>query len=45
MTLCTDLAIDLVQRLLVYDHSMRLTAKEALAHPFFYEQLNIGKEV
>ncbi|GMM28730.1 casein kinase 2 catalytic subunit [Martiniozyma asiatica (nom. inval.)] len=27
--------IDLVDNLLVYDHQLRLTAREALAHPFF----------
>jgi casein kinase II subunit alpha len=28
-------AIDLVQRLLTIDHSERITAEQALAHPFF----------
>lgn len=27
--------IDLIDHLLVYDHQQRLTAKEAMAHPFF----------
>lgn len=30
-------AIDLLDQLLVYDHEKRLTAKEALMHPFFHE--------
>jgi len=32
-----DDALDLLTRLLVYDHSRRLTAREAMAHPFFDE--------
>lgn len=28
-------ALDLLDKLLVYDHSARLTAEEAMAHPFF----------
>lgn len=28
-------ALDLVSKLLVYDHQQRLTAKEAMKHPFF----------
>ena len=32
-----DDALDLLARLLVYDHSHRLTAREAMAHPFFDE--------
>lgn len=31
----TDEAIDLVEKLLVYDQKKRLTAKEALDHPYF----------
>lgn len=31
----TEEAIDLVEKLLVYDHKKRLTAKEALNHPYF----------
>lgn len=30
-------AIDLLDKLLVYDHQKRLTAKEAMAHPYFGE--------
>ena len=30
----TDDAIDLIDKLLVYDHAERLTAREALNHPF-----------
>jgi casein kinase II subunit alpha len=32
--LCTPEAIDFVDKLLKYDHATRLTAKEALAHPY-----------
>lgn len=32
--------IDLLQRMLIYDPSQRITAKSALKHPFFYEILN-----
>ena len=32
-----SLGIDLVERLLVYDHTRRLTARQALAHPYFSE--------
>mmetsp|Transcript_2294 Transcript_2294/g.5357 ORF Transcript_2294/g.5357 Transcript_2294/m.5357 type:complete len:114 (+) Transcript_2294:1-342(+) len=33
--LVTDEVIDFIGRLLVYDHQKRLTAKEAMAHPYF----------
>ncbi|EPZ32712.1 Pkinase-domain-containing protein [Rozella allomycis CSF55] len=33
--LATDEAIDLLDKLLVYDHQARLTAMEAMEHPFF----------
>lgn len=33
--LCTPEALDFLDKLLVYDHSMRLTAREALEHPYF----------
>ena len=33
--LCTPDAVDLVDRLLRYDHQERLTAREAMAHPYF----------
>ena len=33
--LCTAEAVDLVDRLLRYDHQERLTAREAMAHPYF----------
>jgi casein kinase II subunit alpha len=29
--------LDLLNKLLVYDHAKRLTAKEAMKHPFFDE--------
>ncbi|KAI9209479.1 casein kinase II [Polychytrium aggregatum] len=31
----TDLALDLIDRLVRYDHAERLTAQEAMVHPFF----------
>ena len=33
--LCTLEAMDLLKQMLVYDHQMRITAREALTHPFF----------
>ncbi len=33
--LVNDIAIDFVDKLLVFDHKFRLTANEALSHPFF----------
>ena len=33
--LATDDALDLLNRMLVYDHQQRVTAKEAMEHPFF----------
>lgn len=33
----TDLGVDLMQKLLCYDPSRRLTAEEALKHPWFTE--------
>ena len=30
-------SLDLMDKLLVYDHDARLTAKEAMAHPYFNE--------
>eukprot|EP01013_Petalomonas_cantuscygni_P031496 TRINITY_DN57718_c0_g1_i1.p1 TRINITY_DN57718_c0_g1~~TRINITY_DN57718_c0_g1_i1.p1 ORF type:complete len:353 (+),score=55.51 TRINITY_DN57718_c0_g1_i1:160-1218(+) len=39
--LCTPEALDLIDKLLVYDHQKRLTAHEALMHPFF-EPLRTG---
>lgn len=33
--LCTPEAIDFLDKLLVYDHQKRLTAKEAMDHPYF----------
>ncbi|KAI9202324.1 casein kinase II [Polychytrium aggregatum] len=35
----TDEGLDLLESLLRYDHQERLTAKEAMAHPFFKEML------
>ena len=31
----SDVALDLLDKLLVYDHDERWTAKEAMLHPFF----------
>jgi len=33
--LVTNSAIDLLEQMLVYDHAKRITAKEALQHPYF----------
>jgi casein kinase II subunit alpha len=33
--LCSDEALDLLDKMLVYDHQMRITAQEAMRHPFF----------
>ncbi len=33
--LVSNEAIDLLDHLLVYDHQMRLTAREAMDHPYF----------
>lgn len=34
---CSRVLIDLIEKMLTYDPSKRITAKEALAHPFFNE--------
>ncbi|KAG4086478.1 kinase-like domain-containing protein [Neocallimastix lanati (nom. inval.)] len=39
--LATKEAVDLVDHLLRYDHQTRLTAEEAMAHPFFDEVRNL----
>ncbi|CDR96782.1 casein kinase II, alpha chain (CK II), putative [Babesia bigemina] len=33
--LCVPEAIDLLDKMLVYDHTMRITPKDAMLHPFF----------
>ena len=33
--LCTEEAIDLIDKLLVYDHAHRILPKEAMKHPYF----------
>ena len=33
--LISDEVLDLIDRLLTYDHQLRPTAKEAMEHPFF----------
>ena len=38
-------ALDFVQRLLVKDASLRLTAKEALEHPWLQEDVKEGKVI
>lgn len=32
---CTKEALDLLKRMFIYDHEQRITAHEALKHPFF----------
>jgi len=39
--LATDDAIDLLDKLLRYDHQERLSPKEAMEHPFFYPLKNL----
>eukprot|EP00347_Sterkiella_histriomuscorum_P012132 403369773 len=34
--LATDLAIELLEKMLVYDKNLRITPKQALEHPYFY---------
>lgn len=42
---CTPEIIDLIDKLLVYDHQERLTAEEAMRHPFFArEHANAKKQ-
>lgn len=36
--LCNDSALDLLSKMLVYDHSTRISAHDALKHPFFTEE-------
>ena len=31
----TDLAVDLLDKMLVIDHAKRITPKDAMAHPYF----------
>lgn len=33
--LATDKALDLLSKMLLYDHNARLTAKECMEHPYF----------
>ena len=33
--LCSPEAIDLLSQMLIYDHKKRITAREALRHPYF----------
>lgn len=33
--MCGEQVMDLLKKMLVYDHEMRLTAKQAMAHPYF----------
>jgi casein kinase II subunit alpha len=40
--LVSDEAIDFVSKLLRYDHQERLTAQEAMAHPYFNPVRNSG---
>jgi casein kinase II subunit alpha len=34
--MCLLQAVDFLDNLLQYDHQERLTAREAMAHPYFY---------
>ncbi len=34
---CTDDAIDLISKILIYDHKERYSAREAMDHPYFKE--------
>eukprot|EP00825_Cyclidium_porcatum_P007695 TRINITY_DN13864_c0_g1_i4.p1 TRINITY_DN13864_c0_g1~~TRINITY_DN13864_c0_g1_i4.p1 ORF type:complete len:345 (+),score=51.30 TRINITY_DN13864_c0_g1_i4:261-1295(+) len=38
--LTSDDALDLISKMLVYDHSERITPTQALKHPYFYPVLN-----
>lgn len=42
--LITPEAIDFLDKLLRYDHQDRLTAKEAMKHPYFYPVLEAERE-
>ncbi|CAD8051770.1 unnamed protein product [Paramecium sonneborni] len=33
--LCSDEAIDILSRMLIYDHALRITPKDAMDHPYF----------
>lgn len=33
--LCSKAALDLLEKMLIYDHDQRITAREALNHPYF----------
>lgn len=33
--LCSNEALDLLRKMLIYDHGARITAREALSHPYF----------
>jgi len=35
--LCSDHALDLLDKMLQYDHQKRPTCREAMAHPYFYD--------
>ncbi len=44
--LCSPNALDFLGKLLVYDHQERLTAKEAMAHPYLapvHEAARLGQ--
>ena len=36
-SLCPEDALDLLNKLLIYDHAERITPKEAMLHPYFAE--------
>jgi casein kinase II subunit alpha len=33
--LCDRVALDLLEKMLVFDHALRITAKDAMEHPYF----------
>lgn len=41
--LCTKDSIDLLKKMLIYDHNERITAREAMAHPFFNDVRHLLK--
>jgi len=42
--LCSEEGLDFLDKLLVYDHNKRVTAKEAMLHPFFFPVVAAAKK-